>query len=211
MIIREHLLNEALRLPVNDIEYHMGQQLAALLPDKVCVHGGESLFSVEEYALAGLCTMELETSVYSDIMTIWQGQNHAATDSNMQTLRMAGIVPITTWSKKGLMERARNAWFVVNWQEHDLNVIVMNWGETFTKAYHYWILADSKAIAEDFLVAVCEYNAEIRGEILVFDGGCWRKDRDLFQELQNAALDGLVLHGTLKEDILSDLEQFFTS
>lgn len=208
---REYLLSEALRQPSSSIEYYVGQQLADAFPDKFCIHGGESLFSVEEYALAGLCTLKTEATVYSDMVTIWQGQSRAATDPNAHSLRMSGIVPVTTWSEKGLMERARNAWFEVNWRKHDLHVIVMNWGDMFSKTYCYWILADSKAVAEDFLVAVCAYNAEIRSEILVFDNGCWRKDSDLFQEIQSATFDGLVLRGTLKQDILSDLEQFFVS
>ncbi len=208
---KESLLSEALRLPTNSIEYYVGQQLAALFPRITRIHGSDSLFNLEEYALSGQCSATIEARVFSDVITHWRGQKGGVPDPQANALRMSGVTPVATWSEKGLMERARNAWFAVTWQGHELDVIVMNYGDMFTRSYHYWILAENRAVAEDFLVAVCEYNVEVRGEVLVFDGGCWSKDSTLLADIRDATLDNLVLRGTLKNDIHADLVQFFAS
>ncbi|HLH62415.1 MAG TPA: AAA family ATPase [Ktedonobacteraceae bacterium] len=62
-----------------------------------------------------------------------------------------------------------------------------------------------------FLVGVCAWNIEVRGEVLVFDGGCWKKDRQLFKSIKGATLDNLILRGNLKQEIYNDLVQFFAA
>ncbi len=59
------------------------------------------------------------------------------------------------------------------------------------------------------LPEVCRWNAELRGEVLVFSGGCWQKDARLFRAIQGASFDNLILRGNLKQQIREDLEQFF--
>lgn len=76
---------------------------------------------------------------------------------------------------------------------------------------HFWVLAESMERARDLFVTVCQWNAEIRGEVLVFDGGCWRKDARLFKDIKNSTFDNLILRGNLKQEIREDLEQFFTA
>lgn len=56
-------------------------------------------------------------------------------------------------------------------------------------------------MAEDFFADLCEWNSEIKSEILVFEDGFWSKDTDLFESIQNASFDNLILGGTLKQDI----------
>jgi len=75
----------------------------------------------------------------------------------------------------------------------------------------HWLLADTEQQANQFVEDVCRWNAEIRSEILVFDDGCWSKDERLFQAIKNATFDNLILQGTLKEEIFSDLQRFFST
>ena len=76
---------------------------------------------------------------------------------------------------------------------------------------HSWILAGNKEQAQEFLKEVCTWNAQVRGEVLVFSGGCWDKDANLFQSIKNANFDNLILPGNLKQEILEDLKLFFSS
>jgi AAA+ superfamily predicted ATPase len=87
----------------------------------------------------------------------------------------------------------------------------MSWVDGFSKIQYYWILADNKKIAEDFFADVCEWNAQIRAEVLVFEEGYWAKNQDLFQAIKGATFDNLVLRGTLKQDIQDDLANFLAS
>ncbi|MHC5732130.1 MAG: ATP-binding protein, partial [Nostoc sp.] len=75
----------------------------------------------------------------------------------------------------------------------------------------YWILADSKELAKSFFAAVCEWNSEIRDEVLVFENGDWNKDKNLFQSIKGANFENLILNGNLKQDIQDDLINFFAS
>src|SRR5258708_13123461 len=79
------------------------------------------------------------------------------------------------------------------------------------RAFHYWILADNQDIARNFYAAVCKWNMEIRGEVLVFDGNGWYKDEHLFQDIKGATFDNLIMQGSLKQDIHDDLVQFFAA
>ncbi len=183
----EDLIREALCLPTDAIAYHVSERLAALFPDKAIVQGDDRIFDVDEYARAQLCDFEKKASIYSQIVTEWQGL------------------------QEGIEDETQNAWMEVEWQGHTLDVITLYWMEGYNKSYHYWILAENEEIAKNFLLAVCTWNSEIRSEVLVFDSGCWHKDEHLFHAIKNATFDNLVLRGSLKQDIREDLERFFAS
>jgi AAA+ superfamily predicted ATPase len=104
------------------------------------------------------------------------------------------------------IDKAKNVWFEVQWQEAIIDVLMLTWGPSS----RYWILADTQEIARAFFVAVSKWNGEIHSEVLVFDGH-WYKDENLFQDIKGATFDNLVLRGTLKQEIRDDLMQFFAS
>ncbi len=184
---REQIISEALCLPPDAIDYHVSQHLLTLFPEKSVVQGDDWIFDVDKYARAQLCGFEKKTSIYSQIVTEWQGL------------------------QQGIEDETNNAWMEVVWQGHTLDVITLYWTKGYNRNYHYWILADNEEIAKSFLLAVCKWNSEIRGEVLVFDSGCWHKDEHLFHAIKNATLDNLILQGSLKRDIHEDLVQFFAS
>src|SRR5258708_16643105 len=76
-------------------------------------------------------------------------------------------IPQTSGSGKETIDRVKNAWLEVEWQGSNLEVLIMNWPDGQMRAFHYWILADNQDIARNFYVAVCKWNMEIRGEVLV--------------------------------------------
>src|SRR6266516_3416746 len=211
-------ISEALCLPPPAIEYHVGQDLAALFPDKAMIEGEEGFFDIEEFARAEHCTIRLKTVIHTQLMTYWIGPEPQAIHYHTHMMMgMGGVivgtsqVPKQTGSEKGTIDRVRNAWLEVEWQGNALDVLIMNWPDGPSRTFHYWILADTRDIATDFLASVCKWNMEIRGEVLVFDGNCWYKDEHLFQDIKGATFDNLILRGNLKQDILDDLTQFFAS
>src|SRR5947209_250243 len=115
-----------------------------------------------------------------------------------------------TEAERKLIDRAKSAGLEVQWRDSTFDVVVMNWFH-MGPVYHYWILADQVETAKAFLQEVCRWNGEVRGEMLVFDSGCWRKDATLFQSIKGATFNNLVMKGHLKQDIHDDLQQFFAS
>jgi AAA+ superfamily predicted ATPase len=183
----QQLISEALRLPNNAIAYHVSQELAALYPNKAILEGCDYSFDIERYAKANLCTIEYDESIHNQIISGWDGMENR------------------------ICNYTENACFEVTWQGNQLEVILLSWQQGNCKERYYWILAKTKEVAENFFAAVCEWNSEIKCEILVFEDGFWSKDADLFESIQNASFDNLILGGTLKQDIQNDLAHFFAA
>lgn len=181
------IIGEALLLPPSAISYHVGRRLSALYPSLALVETQAHFFSIEPYAHAGHCTAAERVPPWSERSTHWRGPD------------------------KGVITRPEQTWFDVEWREERLDVLVMNWTTGMGSESTAFILADSRSLAEAFLSAVCTWNSELRDEVLVFEGGGWHKDPELFRAIKGATLDNLVLRGTLKEDIHSDLASFFTA
>jgi AAA+ superfamily predicted ATPase len=183
----QQLIIEALSLPNNAIAYHVSQELAAIYPRKELLEGKDSTFNFEKYAEANLCQIQYNSSIHNQILTSWDGmENH-------------------------LYKYTENAEFEVQWQGQKLDILLMSWQEGYCKTRYYWILADNKEFAERFFTAVCDWNAEIRDEVLVFEDGYWAKNPELFQSIKSATFENLILHGNLKQDIKEDLNNFFAS
>ena len=114
------------------------------------------------------------------------------------------------WDEEfGIWKTARNAWYQVEWKGHVLDCLILTWTAGFQEQRFLWVIADDQATAEGFFSDVSAWNAEIRDEVLVFDGGCWSKSDALFRAIRTATFENLVLAGTLKEEIREDLTRFF--
>jgi hypothetical protein len=183
----KQLILEALRLPSSAISYHVSQQLAALYPHKALVESCDCSFNLEMYAKAHKCTIQQETSIHNQVSSNWDGLENQICNS------------------------PENACFEVMWHGHTFDVLLMSWVDGFSKIQYHWILADNKKIAEDFFADVCEWNSQIRGEVLVFEEGYWAKNQELFQAIKGATFDNLILRGTLKQEIQDDLANFLAS
>ncbi len=216
---KEQLISEILLLPMAAIDYHVSLHLLKLFPGKALIES-EGHLSVEGYAEAKHCTLTRGTFAYNQMNTYWSGPEpqmlHAHTMMHMGGFTMNGRNPFDPSvgeiaAAEETHDVVSKAWFEVQWQGHALDMLMLNiQGEGVHKS-HYWLIADTEAIARGFLAAVSRWEAEIRGEVLVFDNGQWYKDEYLFQDIKNATFDNLILRGSLKQEIRDDLVQFFAS
>jgi hypothetical protein len=181
----EDFLWEALQAPEAAIGYGISRHLAALYPERAVLEGNDCSFNVEEFAAGGQCALQRRPAFHARILTGWLG---------------AG---------EGLWRQAEHGWFSVSWDGHALDLLLVSWSEGLHKGRSYWVLAETAEIAERFFLTVCEWCAEVRGEVLVYDGGHWHKSKELYHAIQGTTFANLVLHGGLKEEIREDLGQFF--
>src|SRR5262249_54706601 len=110
-----------------------------------------------------------------------------------------------------LSVRKQNAWANVRWQDHRLDVVQLEYSVAYCNQSRFWIIADSREVAEAFYRAVCEWDHEVRQEILVFENGYWGKSQELYQSIRTASFDNLILPAQLKEQLREDLSRFFTA
>ncbi|NJO41106.1 MAG: ATP-binding protein [Cyanobacteria bacterium RU_5_0] len=183
----KQLIRDALNLPTTAIAYHISQLLTTFYPEKGRIESNDCAFNLESYAHANLCSLQLNGSIHNQLTTYWNSSVNAP------------------------YPMIENAWVEVIWHDQKLEVLQMNWAASMGQVRYYWIMADTMAIAQSFFAAVCEWNTEIRDEVLVFEEGTWVKNSELFHAIQGSSFDTLILQGTLKQEIQSDLENFFNS
>ncbi|MGE0610012.1 MAG: ATP-binding protein, partial [Pirellulales bacterium] len=180
------LFQDGLSRPLPVIAYDISRRLAQALPGKFVLESSDdsSGFRLDEYAAAGHCSAATGPGVHSQIVTSWEGPQH------------------------GLRDQPDQARQQVQWRGQTLETITVGWRGNFHETRWHWIVADDEATAREFFQAVCLWNSEVRGEVVVFSDGCWGKDAELFQAIQGTRLESLVLQGELKEHIRRDFEQF---
>lgn len=195
---QEELINGALRLRPSAIPYYVTQQLATLFPDKVIIESNDYFFKVEEYSEDGQCTITHLTNQDNEVLVYWYQTDYDYSAGE--------------YIEGYLYKRVYNAWLEITWHDTTFTLLTLHWelldGHTSVR---HWLLADTEQQANQFMEEVCRWNAEIRDAILVFNDGCWEKDKRLFQTIKTTTFDNLILQGTLKEEILSDLQHFFSA
>jgi len=180
-------LGEALGQPLSAIACRVGPQLRALYPDRALIEGASCSFDLDDFANASLCTVEpVLPEVYCQIATDWRGPVH------------------------GIGRSRQNGWYRIRWQGQSLEVVLLTWPKEFRSEDHYWIVANTAAVADAFFTAVCEHEAVLTDMVLVFDGGSWKKSRELHDAIKGATFDNLVLRGDLKAEVRKDLTSFLS-
>ena len=183
----ENFIRDALYKPNDYIAYHVGRELAELHPGKAILEGRNWYFDLEAFIRAEKCSVIEQKSVFHHVRTDWMGIG------------------------KKQREHIANSWLNVLWKGKLLDVILITWAEGCYLCRHHWIVADEKQLAADFFDAVCEWDCEVRGEILVYHDGGFEKDEELFDSIKTSTFDNLVLRDSLKEEIHNDFTKFFDS
>ena len=71
--------------------------------------------------------------------------------------------------------------------------------------------ASAQDKADELLAAVSNYSDELHQEVLVYDGGYWQKSRELYENVQKASWDNVILAKERKKAIINDVIGFFNS
>ncbi len=181
------LFREALLLPANAVGYHVNHELSGMFLNRFVLFGHEYGFELEEYVQAMECPFDADSRVFQHIETHWNGHG------------------------RGSRQTVSSAWHHVRWEGHAIEVGLLSWNDGSCEKRYHWIVSDSRELGERFLCAVCDWEAEVRGEVLVFDNGNWSKSEELYHAIKSVTFDNLTLPDALKEEIQTDFRQFFAS
>lgn len=179
------LISESLLLPDDALVYDISRRLADLFPEKHVLETDEYSFDLARYAQSGKCSLHVLDDTHAQVLASWEGR------------------------EKQILMIARNAFYEVLWRGRRLHVLTVTYGR-FDSEHHY-ILADRADDAREFFAAVCAWDDEVTGEILVWDGDCWMRDSRLISDIERASLDHLVLPGDLRDQLAADFEGFFSA
>lgn len=104
--------------------------------------------------------------------------------------------------------------FLYTWRGTEFILYIVD-GRDGTSSYpivnNNYILTTDTAKADGLLIAAGQWNNELHGEVLVWDGGYWNKSAELFQSIQKASWDAVILDGGMKKAIIADHQSFFDS
>jgi len=181
----QQLIDDVLMTPRNAMLYSMSKRLTEAFPDKTIWPIEDYDFNVRSFAKDGHCTLQLKSGPYSDKLYGWDETNDV------------------------VYTKTENSWSVAEWNGQQFELVKICYDNGGCLNNRRFLIADTEESAEDFFSAVCAWNCEIRGEILVYSGGRWYKDSDLFESILTTSLGNLVLQGSLKEEMQDDFQAFF--
>ncbi len=179
------MIEHILQLPASAIPYRFGQYLAGLHAGRALVETTVGNFDFMGHAASGASRVTPHAGVYHRFVSHWN-------DSPKLVERDPAVLCAH-----------------VEWDSHDLDVYLLAFDPQ--QPTSFWIVAATREIGEAYLAAVTQWSSELRSEILVFAGGCFSKDEELFRDIKSATFDNLILPAALKDDIRADITSFFAS
>ena len=123
------VINDALHPFPDGIFGNISQKLTKIYPQKAWVKGSDCSFNVEDFARAGHCTMLPSVQIHNQRNTGWNSWNNKP----YQTIN------------NGLIQ--------IIWKENQIDVVLVGDGN----GRYYWILADTKEVANNFFSAVYQH------------------------------------------------------
>ena len=168
--------------PENGTSYRVSRAIAGAFPERAVIEISDG-FDLEEYAREGACEVVVRPSPHAEIRSGWS--------------RRHGL-----WSSVSV-----GAWDV-RWNGKTLIVARAAWVERYSETERWFVIAEEREVAASFTSAVCELCNQPRRAVLAFRGGCWERDSEIYEAIQKASFDDLVLAGDMAREIQDDFSSF---
>lgn len=181
------LLDELIRLPVQEVPLRVQQRLVAEAPGRHVLHTTSDLFRLDRFSRSGQCSRRFK-------------DGEPRLDATWNSDQRDRVFNET------LFGRAE-----VTWQGHDFDVVTVELVDETCTQRHHFVVAPDEATAHRFFLAVHAWNSTTEGEVLVFEGGCFSKNEELYRAIQSTRLEDLVLPGGQADAIREDVRRFLAA
>ena len=114
-------------------------------------------------------------------------------------------------STGGIAEFVQFGKYFYSWRAQDYIVYIVNGESSFRPISMTYIIGNTKESTESLLAAASQWMVDIHNEILIFDGGYWQKSRELWQTVQHAFWDDVIMDVGMKKAIIGVVDQFFNA
>lgn len=140
----------------------------------------------------------------------------APIDSEKDRQRRSQYIPPATrlgGSQGYLAESIKFGKFLLDWKGKEYIVYVVDGrdGTYPMSELNQYILSPSVESTNRLLVEAGHWNNELHNEIWVFDQGMWQKSAELYESIRDASWDDVILDKSMKDAIISDVDNFFDS
>lgn len=143
---------------------------------------------LNEYVRLELCSREKVAAPRPLTFVYWGGEDHDR-----------------------LYDRHSEIVWKVNWNDHVLEVVHLEWEGGCGSQQRDWVVAASEEIAREFILDVERKTNDPGQAILVFAHGHWERSRSLYQATEEANFDDLILAENLRDTIRTEFKQFLAS
>jgi transitional endoplasmic reticulum ATPase len=111
-----------------------------------------------------------------------------------------------------MVERVIFGRYLYKWKGEELILYVAN-GRDGSSSYpaitNHYILSRSSHKVDELIKEATVWGGELHDEVWVFDQGYWQKSRELWNSVQKAEWDNVILDEGMKKAIIADVESFF--
>jgi len=181
------LIQEGLRLQPNALLHFISQELQKRQPERFVLETASWAFNLQRFYWDKKCTLRTLSGTLPQWDWSWDAQHRSDyADFDM------GV-------------------FEIEWEGKKFEAVLVAYSRSYRRERRWYVVANSQADARALFKAVADWTTEVQGEVLVFDGGCWNKSKELFEAIQNTDWDSLILEGDLKTEIQGDIATFFES
>lgn len=120
--------------------------------------------------------------------------------------------------KPGILEdNIRFGRFRYTWNDKEYLLYKTEYTEPFKQPTKLFYLlsprspsdVQTSAATDELLLAVGGWSTDLHKEIYVFDDARWSKDRELWNSVQGATWDEVILNPTMKANLIDDVQGFF--
>ncbi|WWD17605.1 hypothetical protein CI109_102046 [Kwoniella shandongensis] len=100
----------------------------------------------------------------------------------------------------------------LTWRGKDFKIILAKWKEVMGQQVTQWhVIVDDAEEARNLIQTVSAYCSTPRNVIWVFEQGQWRPEHSLWDAVQKASWDDVVIDPELKRQIQQDYQSFFNA
>lgn len=181
----DEILSDVLARRDTAILYEMSRALRAAFPNQFVLETSDYDFNVRGFGGNGHCETLEAPDLYAQFKYDWSAYHDE------------------------VVARLQTGWQKILWQDHEILFLYVEIKFQGCSEEWRYAIADTETVALEFFEAVCRWNNEIRGEILVFKDGYWQKSEELFDSIQSTSLDTLVLPQALKDEVCDTVRNFF--
>lgn len=127
----------------------------------------------------------------------------------------AGTQKIFEWNatNKELYANIIAGTFKFSYKQTEFYVYKVTWTLNYSSYYFYDLVFDgtTDAAGQKLAADVFEYANSLKKELWVFQNGHWKKSKSLYEAIETASWEDLVLDESFKEGLKRDTDTFFAS
>ncbi len=101
--------------------------------------------------------------------------------------------------------------WMYKWEEKEYILYAINGSDGPYKSPMSYLLGSTPVENDELLLAACRWQNSIHNSVLVFDGGYWQYSSQLWQSIQKADWEDVILDAEMKKSIIGEVTKFFSS